>query len=158
MTTSARSATDRASRSGSMPLWPSKALVRRPSPGGFARPLVQFNWNFQENMLSLEHGRGPFWRRSTFGRTIMPANRIDAILTDEQRDQFMAGLAAMKEAPPFLLDLSAKERIESVKLGEKNRSFAAKALAIAEGHPAILPAALIVIPPYTCRKVQLTRS
>jgi hypothetical protein len=41
----------------------------------------------------------------------MPANRIVALLTDEQRDQFMAALAGMTGALPVLLNLSAKGRI-----------------------------------------------
>jgi hypothetical protein len=69
----------------------------------------------------------------------MPKNRIDAILTDEQRDQFMAALAAMIAALPFLLDLSPKERIASLKFGEKNRSFVTKGWVVADGHPEILP-------------------
>ncbi|WP_295452603.1 hypothetical protein [uncultured Thiodictyon sp.] len=75
----------------------------------------------------------------------MPTNRIDAILTDEQRDQFTAALAAMTGALPFLLDLSPKERKESVKFGEKNRSFVAKGLVVAEGHPEILPASFNLV-------------
>ncbi len=71
---------------------------------------------------------------------MMSLNRIDAILTDEQRDQAKAALSRLTEALPLLIDLSPKERAESVKFGEKNRSFVAKALAIAEAHPEMLPA------------------
>ena len=65
----------------------------------------------------------------------MSANRIDATLTDEQRDRANAALAALAEALPFLIDLSAKDRADSPKFGDKNRTFVAKALAIAEAHP-----------------------
>jgi hypothetical protein len=70
----------------------------------------------------------------------MPSNRIDATLTDAQRDQAKAALAALAEALPFLIDLNPKERADSPKFGEKNRSFVSKALAVAEEHPEIFPA------------------
>jgi hypothetical protein len=69
----------------------------------------------------------------------MSANRIDATLTDEQRDRANAALAALAEALPFLIDLSAKDRADSPKFGDKNRTFVAKALAIAEAHPDLMP-------------------
>ncbi len=70
----------------------------------------------------------------------MPSNRIDAAFTAEQRDKAKAALATLAETLPFLIDLSAEERASLPKFGEKNRSFVVKALAIAEGHPEILPA------------------
>lgn len=70
----------------------------------------------------------------------MSSNRIEAALTAEQRDKAKAALATLAEALPFLIDLSADERSSLPKFGEKNRSFVVKALAIAEGHPEILPA------------------
>jgi hypothetical protein len=70
----------------------------------------------------------------------MPSNRIDATLTDEHRDKAMAALATLAEVLPFLIDLSPKERADSPKFGEKNRSFVSQALAVAEEHPEIFPA------------------
>jgi len=70
----------------------------------------------------------------------MPSNRIDAAFTSEQRDKAKAALATLAETLPFLIDLSAEDRASLPKFGEKNRSFVVKALAIAEGHPEILPA------------------
>ena len=69
----------------------------------------------------------------------MTSIRIDAVLTDEQREKAKAGLALLNEAMPFLVDLTAKQRAEMAKFGEKNRSFVVKALAIAEEHPDMLP-------------------
>ena len=69
----------------------------------------------------------------------MTSIRIDAVLTDEQREKAKAGLALLNEAMPFLVDLTAKQRSEMAKFGEKNRSFVVKALAIAEEHPDMLP-------------------
>ena len=70
----------------------------------------------------------------------MPANRIDAALTAEQREKAKTALAALTEALPFLIDLADGERATMVKFGEMNRSFVVKALAIAEAHREILPA------------------
>lgn len=70
----------------------------------------------------------------------MPSNRIAADFSAEQREKAKAALAALAEALPFLIDLSAEERRDMAKFGEKNRSFVVKALAIAEQHPEILPA------------------
>jgi hypothetical protein len=69
----------------------------------------------------------------------MSVNRINATLTDAQRDRANAALAALAEALPFLIDLSAKDRADSPKFGDKNRAFVVKALAIAEAHPDMLP-------------------
>ena len=70
----------------------------------------------------------------------MPANRIAAAFTAEQRDRTRSALAALTEALPFLIDLGDGERATMVKFGEMNRSFVVKALAIAEAHREILPA------------------
>ena len=72
----------------------------------------------------------------------MPSNRIDAVLTVEQREQAKAALASVTATLPFLIDLGADEKAAMPKFGEKNRSFVVKALAIAEAHPEILPASL----------------
>ena len=69
----------------------------------------------------------------------MPSNRIDATLTDEQRDQAKAALAALAEALPFLIDLNPDERADSPKFGEKKRSFVGQALTVAAEHPEIFP-------------------
>ena len=69
----------------------------------------------------------------------MPTNRIDAAFTAEQREKARAALATLAEALPFLIDLPTEDRTTMLKVGEKNRSFVVKALAIAEAHPDILP-------------------
>ena len=71
----------------------------------------------------------------------MPVNRINATLTAEQREKAKTALATLSEALPFLIDLGSEERTSMAKFGEANRSFVVKALAIAEAHPEILPAA-----------------
>lgn len=70
----------------------------------------------------------------------MTSNRIDAAFTAEQRQKAKAALAMLAETLPFLIDLTAEDRASLPKFGEKNRSFVVKALAIADGHPEILPA------------------
>jgi len=53
----------------------------------------------------------------------MPSNRIDAVLTVEQREQAKAALASLTATLPFLIDLGADEKAAMPKFGEKNRSF-----------------------------------
>ncbi|WP_295391883.1 hypothetical protein [uncultured Thiodictyon sp.] len=69
----------------------------------------------------------------------MSLSHIDTVLTDEQRNKVKAALATVSEELNFLVDLNPKERAERPKFGEKNRSFVAKAVAIAEANPEILP-------------------
>ena len=69
----------------------------------------------------------------------MPANRIDATFTSEQKARAQAALTALKDALPFLIDLDNGERATMVKFGERNSSFVIKSLAVAEAHPEILP-------------------
>ena len=76
----------------------------------------------------------------------MSANRIDATLTDAQRDRANAALASLAEALPFLNDLSAKDRAESPKFGDKNRAFVVNALASPERTPTC------------CRAVSISRN
>ncbi|MFM8332258.1 MAG: hypothetical protein ACKN9T_11260 [Candidatus Methylumidiphilus sp.] len=70
----------------------------------------------------------------------MPANRVNATLSPEQAQAIHAALATLRENLPFLIDLTPDERKGMLKFGEKNRSFVAKAHAIAAQHPEILPA------------------
>ncbi len=70
----------------------------------------------------------------------MSSSRIDAVFSAEQREKAKAALSALAEALPFLIDLSPEDRAAMPKFGEKNRSFVAKTLAIADQHPEILPA------------------
>ena len=72
----------------------------------------------------------------------MPSNRIDATFAAEQIEKARTALTMLTEALPFLVDLSAEERVMMPKFGEANRSFVVKALAIAEAHPEILPPSL----------------
>jgi hypothetical protein len=56
----------------------------------------------------------------------MSVNRTDATLTDEQHDRANPTLAAMVDALPFLIDLSAKDRADCPKFGDKNRTYVVK--------------------------------
>jgi hypothetical protein len=52
----------------------------------------------------------------------MSVNRIDTTLTNEQHDRANHTLAALADAMPFLIDLSANERSDNPKFGDKNLS------------------------------------
>ena len=53
----------------------------------------------------------------------MSANHIDAPLTDEQPERANSNLTALVDALPFLLDLSAIDRADSPKFGDKCRAY-----------------------------------
>ncbi|SMF96553.1 hypothetical protein SAMN02949497_3954 [Methylomagnum ishizawai] len=69
----------------------------------------------------------------------MPINRVNAEISPSQAEAIRAALAALRENLPFLIDLTPDERQGMLKFGEKNRSFVAKAMAVAEQNPDILP-------------------
>jgi hypothetical protein len=56
----------------------------------------------------------------------MSVNRIDATLTDDQRDQANAARAALPDVLPFLI---AIDRADRPKFGDKNRPIDVKPLA-----------------------------
>jgi len=70
----------------------------------------------------------------------MPANRISASLTQAQRDAVMAAIDTISQNLPFLIDLSAEERRDMLKFGDKTRAFVVKTLELANQNPGILPA------------------
>lgn len=69
----------------------------------------------------------------------MPVNRIDATVAPEQHQAVLAALETIAANLPFLIDLTAEERREMPKFGDKTRAFVAKAATIAEQNPDILP-------------------
>lgn len=71
----------------------------------------------------------------------MPMNRIQisASLAPQQAEAIKQAIAEIHKNLPFLIDLTADERQGMLKLGDKNRSFVAKAAAVAEQNSDILP-------------------
>ncbi|MBW4419412.1 MAG: hypothetical protein KME13_09300 [Myxacorys californica WJT36-NPBG1] len=67
------------------------------------------------------------------------ATSISATLTPAERDTLMAAMTMMKEKLPFLVDLSAEERKNLPKMGDKSRAFVGKALEVATQNPDFLP-------------------
>lgn len=51
-------------------------------------------------------------------------NRIDATLTDQDRDEVLAALATIRAKLPFLANATAEERQELLKMGPKSEAFA----------------------------------
>ena len=75
---------------------------------------------------------------SFFGE-VMPVNRVNATLNQAQIAEIQTALGCIYTNLPFLIDLKPEERQAMLKFGEKNRSFVAKAAAVAEQNPDILP-------------------
>lgn len=70
----------------------------------------------------------------------MDDNRIQASLSQADRDAVMAAVAAMRQKPPFLTDLSPEERRALPKMGDRSWAFVSGAMGISpgsakEGHP-----------------------
>lgn len=66
-------------------------------------------------------------------------NRIDAALTDPNRDTVLQLIEDIRSKLPFLIDLSIEERKSLPKMGDKSRAFVAQALTIAEQDESYLP-------------------
>lgn len=66
-------------------------------------------------------------------------NRIDLVLTAEQIAGFGAALDAVEAATPFLIGLTAEDRLELAKLGPKSEGFVALALETAQLNEGLLP-------------------
>lgn len=66
-------------------------------------------------------------------------NRINAILTAEDRDKILNNLAEIKTLLPFLIDLSPEDRQSLPKMGDKSRAFVGNSLELAEYDDRYLP-------------------
>jgi hypothetical protein len=64
---------------------------------------------------------------------------ISASLTQVDRMTVMNSIATIREALPFLIDLTAEERKALPKMGDKSRAFVSKALEVATQNPDFLP-------------------
>ncbi len=69
----------------------------------------------------------------------MTVNRVNATIAPAQLQAVRDSLNSINQNLPFLIDLKPEERQAMAKYGEKNRTFVAKALAVAEQNPDILP-------------------
>lgn len=71
-------------------------------------------------------------------------NRIDTTLSAEQLAAVRAAVAALNDALPFLVSISAAERRRIMKLGPKSEGFVRQTHELAREHPEILPNGLVV--------------
>ncbi len=67
------------------------------------------------------------------------SNRIDATLTEEDKNQVLQLIQQIKTKLPFLQDLSPDELRALPKMGDKSRAFVSKALTLAEQDDTFLP-------------------
>ena len=66
-------------------------------------------------------------------------NRIDAVLTVENRDRILEKIAEIKTLLPFLTDLSPEDRRILPNMGDKSRAFVSDSLLLAEHDDQYLP-------------------
>lgn len=66
-------------------------------------------------------------------------NRIDAVLTDADRDNVLGLINDIRARLPFLIDLTIEERQSLPKMGDKSRAFVNQATTLAEQNDAFLP-------------------
>ena len=66
-------------------------------------------------------------------------NRIDATLSNADKQAVLDALALIRAKMPFLVDLSADERQSLLKMGDKSRAFVGQALVVAEQDDSFLP-------------------
>ena len=69
----------------------------------------------------------------------MTVNRISKALTQSERDKVMNAIATIREELPFLVHLTAEERVAMPKMGDKSRAFVSKALEVATQNPDFVP-------------------
>ena len=71
-------------------------------------------------------------------------NRISAVLSAEDASQIIEALATVRSKLPFLLQLSAQERQELSKMGDKSVGFDDKCKIYMESNPEFLPGYLAI--------------
>jgi hypothetical protein len=69
----------------------------------------------------------------------MPDNRIDAALTQADRQAVLAAINTIREKLDFLIDLTPEERRTILRMGDRSRGFVSQALNVAEQNEDILP-------------------
>lgn len=66
-------------------------------------------------------------------------NKIDATLTAEKRDQILDLINQIVALLPFLISLTAEQKRELPRMGDKSRAFVQASLALAEQDDSFLP-------------------
>lgn len=66
-------------------------------------------------------------------------DRIDATLSDADRDNVLRQIQDIRARLPFLIDLTAEDRRSLPKMGDKSRAFVTQALVLAEQNDDFLP-------------------
>lgn len=69
----------------------------------------------------------------------MSQNIISAQIGTNQFNEILASIAALREQLPFLIDLSAEQRRNLAKMGDRSQLFVDRALDVAKNHSDILP-------------------
>lgn len=69
----------------------------------------------------------------------MPDNRVNAVLSPEDKTEIIAALKLIRQKLPFLIDLSKAQRKTMAKMGDARYSFVHQTLGLAEEVPDMLP-------------------
>ena len=91
------------------------------------------------NRASAVLGTATKTQHQTAERGPMNTNVISATLSATDRDKILSGLDTLLKLMPFLRQLSAEQRRELFRVGDKNAAFIRKAREAAIAHPDVLP-------------------
>jgi hypothetical protein len=69
----------------------------------------------------------------------MPYTNIDASIDDQARTTVFSSITQIEASLPFLINLTAQERVALPKMGDATQSFVSKALEIATNNPQFVP-------------------
>jgi len=72
----------------------------------------------------------------------MAIERVNVVLTAEQKTNILATVGALEEALPFRLSLTSAERQRLMKLGNKSAGFVQQAYEAARSHPEFIPSTI----------------
>lgn len=72
----------------------------------------------------------------------MALERVNVVLTAEQKANIIAALGTLEDAIPFRLSLTSAERQRLMKLGNKSEGFVRQALEAARSHPEFIPSSI----------------
>ena len=69
----------------------------------------------------------------------MPENRVNAAISETDKQAVLAAIETIRQKLPFLIDLTPEQRRSLPKMGDKSRAFVGKALAVAQHNSNFLP-------------------
>ena len=69
----------------------------------------------------------------------MIPNRVDAVFSDKDNEEFMAAAEVMRKTLSFAVGLTPEEKGQLAKIGRKSQTFTGDSLGMAARHPELMP-------------------